>query len=83
MEFRFDYGYENECDYKILALKTSYCKLDNVKLKYNFVETPRKFIIAIINLCTWCSTKLYFNLIFTMQTYKELIDIFFSGHNMS
>ena len=72
-EFRFDYGYENECDYKILTLKTSYCKLDNILLKYNFVETPRKFIIAIINL-SGVSTKLHFNLIFTMQTYKELID---------
>ena len=74
-------------------------------LKYNFVETPRKFIIAellirklgslsvlfistdedpslriessaMINLCG-VSTKLYFNLIFTMKTYKELISIMF------
>ena len=41
----------------------------NIKLKYNFVETPRKFIIArlqiessaMINLRV-VSTKLYFNL---------------------
>ena len=42
----------------------------DIQLKYNFVETPRKFIIAIINLRA-VFTKLYFNLIFTMQTYKE------------
>ena len=41
-------------------------------LKYNFVETPRKFIIGIINL-RGVSTKLYFNLIFTMHSYKEHI----------
>ena len=76
--------------------------LRDVNLKYNFVETPRKFAMAelsirklgsssvlivmmntdedpslwiessaIINL-RGVSTKLYFNLIFTMQTYKEL-----------
>ena len=28
--FRFDYGYENEYNYKILQLKISYCKLDNI-----------------------------------------------------
>ena len=55
-----------------------------VKLKYNFVETPCKFIIrthedpgfwiksfAIINL-RGVSTKSYFDSILTMQTYKEL-----------
>ena len=44
--------------------------------KGNFVETPRQFRIynfAIIKLRGVC-TKLYFNLIFTMQTYKELIN---------
>ena len=80
-------------------------------LKYDFVETPRKFIIAKLSICKLgsssalhnitdedpsivisthdedpslrtesfaiinlrgVSTKLYFNLIFTMQTYKEL-----------
>ena len=65
-------------------------------LKHNFVETPRKFIIAklsirklgfsllllfalikgfaMINLRD-VSTKLYSYLIFTMQTYKELIQL--------
>ena len=43
-------------------------------LEYNFVETQRKFIIEIINL-RGVSTKLYFNLIFTMQSYKEHIYI--------
>ena len=40
------------------------------KLQYNFVETPRKFIV--VSLLRAVSTKLYFYLIFTMQTYKEL-----------
>ena len=73
------------------------------KLKYNFVATPCKFIIAklsirklgiiissdedlslwiesfaIINLCG-VSRKLYFNLIFTMKTYKKslLVIVFY------
>ena len=45
-----------------------------IYLNYNFVGTPRKFIVAnklmIIYLCG-VTTKLFFNLIFTMQTYKE------------
>ena len=71
------------------------CPVTFVFLKYNFLETPRKFSIAklsirklgfssvstdedpslriesfaIINL-RGVSTKLYFNLIFTMQTYN-------------
>ena len=52
-----------------------YYQCIDILLKYNFVETSRKFIIAelaIINL-RGVSTKLYFNLIFIMQTYKELI----------
>ena len=50
-------------------------------LKYNFVETPCKFIIAklssvlIILLWNNNSTKLYFNLIFTIQTYKAKLYI--------
>ena len=43
----------------------------DIQLTNNFVETPRKFIIAMINLRA-VFTKLYFNLIFTMQAYKEL-----------
>ena len=38
----------------------------------SFVETPRKFIIAIINL-RGVSTKLNKYIVFTMQTYKKLI----------
>ena len=45
-----------------------------LKLKYNLVQTPRKFIIAKLR---GVSTILYFNLIFTMQTYMELNN--FSG----
>ena len=55
--------------------------MNYINLKYNFVPTPRKFIIAIINLRSFIainlggvSRKLYFNLIFTMQTYKELLN---------
>ena len=36
------------------------------------METPRKFIIAIINL-RGVSTKLNKYIVFTMQTYKKLI----------
>ena len=39
---------------------------------FNFVKTPRKFIIAIINL-RGVSTKLNKYIVFTMQTYKKLI----------
>ena len=54
----------------------------SIKLKYNFVKTPRKFTIAklsirglgLINL-RGVSTKLYSNLIFTLQTFKEFIVI--------
>ena len=45
-----------------------------ILLKYNFVETHVS-LLSIINL-HGVSTKLYFNLIFTMQTYKELISEF-------
>ena len=38
----------------------------------SFVETPRKFIIAIINL-RGVSTKLNKYIVFTMKTYKKLI----------
>ena len=38
---------------------------------FSFVETPRKFIIAIINL-RGVSTKLNKYIVFTMQTYKKL-----------
>ena len=38
----------------------------------SFVETPRKFIIAMINL-RGVSTKLNKYIVFTMQTYKKLI----------
>ena len=38
----------------------------------SFVETPRKFIIAIINL-RGVSTKLNKYIVFTMQTYKKLM----------
>ena len=72
-------------------------KCNRIKLKYNFVETPRKLFItaelsirrlrsvtdedpslriessAVINL-RGVSTKLYFNLIFTVQTYKKLVN---------
>ena len=39
---------------------------------FSFVETPRTFIIAIINLRD-VSTKLNKYIAFTMQTYKELM----------
>ena len=39
------------------------------KLKYNFVETPRKFILVLVLVYF----GLYFYLKITMQTYKELI----------
>ena len=59
--------------------------MNYIKSKYNFVETPLKFIIAIINLRSFIainlggvSTKLYFNLIFTTQLYKELITVNYS-----
>ena len=38
------------------------------------METPRKFVI--VGLLRDVSTKLYFNLIFTMQKYKKLITYF-------
>ena len=40
----------------------------------SFVETPRKFIIAIINL-RGVSTKLNKYIVFTMQTYKKLTNL--------
>ena len=39
----------------------------------SFVETPRKFIIAIINL-RGVSTKVNKYIVFTMQTYKKNIN---------
>ena len=82
--------------------KSGYSRQACYKLKYNFVETKRKFIIAELSIrklgcssvliitCTdedpslriessaiinlrGVSTKLYFNLIFNMQTYMELV----------
>ena len=53
----------------------------NILYLLSFVETPRKFIIAIINL-RGVSTKLNKYIVFTMQTYKKLIVnilFFFSG----
>ena len=38
---------------------------------FSFVEKPRKFIIAITNLCG-VSTKLNKHIVFTMQMYKKL-----------
>ena len=51
-------------------------KCETVTLLYllSFVETLRKFIIAIINL-RGVSTKLNKYIVFTMQTYKKLSDI--------
>ena len=48
----------------------------------SFVETPRKFIIAIINLCG-VSTKLNKYIVFTMQTYKKLIKLSVVGNCIS
>ena len=57
------------------------CPIPNTvnKLKYNFVETPHKFIVTKLtdrklwnNKFMWCFKKLYFSLILTMQMYKGL-----------
>ena len=46
-------------------------KTESVIYLLSLVETPRKFIIAIINL-RGVSTKLNKYIVFTMQTYKKL-----------
>ena len=50
------------------------CRVKSIKVLYllSFVETPRKFIVAIINL-RGVFTKLNKYIVFTMQTYKKLI----------
>ena len=46
--------------------------MENIKLKYNFVETPRKFIVA-NNKLTWCFKKLYFNIDFYFPAEPEFV----------
>ena len=71
----FDTDYDN-CYSLLLFTQRQIGNLQQyIYLKYNFVGTPRKFIVVnkltIINL-RGVTTKLFFNLISTMQTDKEL-----------
>ena len=52
------------CYYYLMS--SLYVCMVNIKLKYNFMETPRKFTIAFMNAIInlrGVSTKLYFNVI--------------------